>query len=54
MLIEAYLVVPDPMFSISKVIIIISKFEQVPILGDNMLENTGRIGCSAHHKLILK
>ena len=48
------LVVPQPVFSFSKIMITISKFEKGPKPGDNMLKYTNRIGCSALTDLILK
>ena len=47
-------VVTRPIFSNSKIMITISKFECVPIPGDKMLKYTGRRGCSALSDLVLK
>ena len=47
------LVVTHPIFSNSKIMVTISKFEQGPKPGDNMLKYTGRIGCYGH-KMFLK
>ena len=48
------LVVTHPIFSDSKIIITISKFEQGSKPGDNVLKYTSRIGCSALTDLVLK
>ena len=46
--------VPEPLFSLSKNIIIISKFEQVPLLNKTVFKNTDRIRRIAHLDLALK
>ena len=51
---EASVVVTLPIFSNSKIMITISKFEYGPKPGDNMLKYTGRIGCSALTDLVQK
>ena len=48
------LVVTHSIFSCSKIMITISKYEYGPKPGDNMLKYTGRIGCSALTDLVLK
>ena len=46
------LVVTHPIFFNSKIMIAISKFEKVPIPGDNMLKYTGRLGEQCSRRLM--